>query len=177
VFASLLWVRPLATLAVFGAPLIVIRTLMMMGNWGQHAFIAPDRPANQYTASITCINSRYNRRCFNDGYHIGHHLHERAHWSEYPREFEQNIARYASHDSVIFEGLDFVAVWWLLMTGGWSRLARAFVQLPGAPLRSQTQIIALLKERVCRFPDRPVLKGTLRPRSASAQELRECIRM
>jgi fatty acid desaturase len=150
-FAGLLWVRPLAALAVFALPLLVIRTLMMMGNWGQHAFIAPDQPANPYTASITCINSRYNRRCFNDGYHIGHHLHERAHWTEYPEEFERNLALYAKHDAIVFEGLDFFMVWLLLMTGRWSRLARAFMQLPGAPVRSQEQIITFLKQRVQAF--------------------------
>jgi fatty acid desaturase len=146
--AVLLWVRPLAALVVFAAPVLLMRTLMMMGNWGQHAFIASDRPSNPYNASITCINSRYNRRCFNDGYHIGHHLQARAHWTEYPVEFEANLASYAANDAIVFENLDFFMVWLLLMTGRWSRLADAFVQLPGAPMRSRAEIIGFLKERV-----------------------------
>ena len=147
-FACLLATRPWPTLVVFWAPLILIRCLMMAGNWAQHAFIASDRPDNPYTASITCINTRYNRRCFNDGYHIGHHLQARAHWTEYPAELENNLARYGANDAIVFEGLDFFIVWLLLMTGSWQRLARAFVQLPGAPVRSHAQVVALLKDRV-----------------------------
>jgi fatty acid desaturase len=153
VFALLCCFWPVPTLVVFGVPLVLIRTLMMMGNWGQHAFIASDGPANPYTSSITCINSRYNRRCFNDGYHIGHHLQARAHWTEYPVEFENNLELYAKNDAIVFEGLDFFMVWLLLMTGRWSMLARAFVQLPGAPVRNEREIIAFLKERMEPFPE------------------------
>lgn len=146
--ALLLYVRPDATLVVLVIPLVLIRTLMMIGNWAQHAFIAADRPDNPYVASITCINSRYNGRCFNDGYHIGHHLHARAHWTEYPAEFERSIEEYGRQDAIVFEGLDFFQVWILLMTKRWSRLARAFVQLPGANPRCEAEIIQLLQERV-----------------------------
>jgi len=150
--ALLLYLQPAATFVVLVIPLLLVRTLMMMGNWAQHAFIAADRPDNPYAASITCINSRYNRRCFNDGYHIGHHLHAHAHWTEYPGEFEQNLEEYGRQDAIVFEGLDFFQVWLLLMFGSWSRLARAFVQLPGARPRSQAEIIQLLQERVRALP-------------------------
>lgn len=147
--ASLLMcLRPAATFVVLLIPLLGIRTLMMMGNWAQHAFIAPDRPDSPYNASITCINSRYNRRCFNDGYHIGHHLHPRAHWTEYPSELERNLDEYGRQDAIVFEGLDFFQVWLLLMTGRWSRLARAFVQLPGARARDEAAVIRFLQHRV-----------------------------
>ncbi len=148
VAALALYFRPAAALVVLLIPLFVIRTLMMMGNWGQHAFIAQGGAANPYLASITCINSRYNRRCFNDGYHIGHHLQARAHWTEYPVHFEDNLAEYAKQDAIVFEGIDFFAVWLMLMTGSWSTLARRFVQLPGAPVRDQAEIVAFLKSRV-----------------------------
>jgi fatty acid desaturase len=151
-FALLMWLNPIATLVVFGFPLIVIRTLMMMGNWGQHAFVVSDRAESPYAAAITCINSRYNRRCFNDGYHIGHHLQARAHWTEYPVEFETNIARYVENDAIVFEKIDFFMVWLYLMTGSWRSLARAYVQLPGAPVRSEAEIIALLKARMQPLP-------------------------
>jgi fatty acid desaturase len=151
-FVLLLYLRPDATLVVLVVPLLLIRTLMMIGNWGQHAFIDLDRPENPYAASVTCINSRYNRRCFNDGYHIGHHLHARAHWTEYPAELELNLQECGRQDAIVFEGLDFFQVWLLLMTGRWSRLARAFVQLPGARPRDQAEIIRLLQERVRAVP-------------------------
>jgi fatty acid desaturase len=154
-FGLLLWLNPTATWVVFGVPIVAMRTLMMIGNWGQHAFIAADRPESPYAASITCINSRYNRRCFNDGYHIGHHLLPRAHWTEYPVEFESNLPRYVANGAIVFENIDFFVVWVFLMTGSWRRLARAFVQLPGAPVLNEEQIIGLLKERVRPLEFRP----------------------
>jgi len=148
VMVGLMLVRPGPAVVVFLVPLLLIRTLMMMGNWGQHAFISAAQPESPYLSSITCINSRYNRRCFNDGYHIGHHLQARAHWTELPVEFEKNQTEYGRQDAIVFEGVDFFMVWLLLMTGQWSRLARAFVKLPGAPERTEAEIIALLKQRV-----------------------------
>lgn len=148
VLALLLSLRPLAALLVLLLPLLVARTLMMMGNWAQHAFVAPDRADDRYVSSITCINTRYNRRCFNDGYHTGHHLRAHAHWTELPGELERNLTEYGRHDAIVFEGLDFFEVFCLLMAGRWSRLAAAFVQLPEALARNQEQVVALLKERV-----------------------------
>jgi fatty acid desaturase len=172
VFALLLWFNSTATLVVFGVPILAIRILMMIGNWAQHAFIDPDRPESPYTASITCINSRYNRRCFNDGYHIGHHLLPRAHWTEYPAEFENNIARYAANGAIVFENIDYFLIWVALMTGSWKWLARAYVQLPGAPVLSQEQIIELLKARVRPVPVKlhapPVRAGSPAGRSTDS---------
>lgn len=144
--------RPGAVVVVLLIPFLAIRTLMMVGNWGQHAFVCAKDPGNPYRSSITCINSRYNRRCFNDGYHIGHHLNARAHFTEYPAEFAQNLDRYGQNDSIVFQGVDFFEVWLLLMLGRWSRLADAFVPLPGAPTRTRDEVVAFLKARV-----RPVL--------------------
>jgi fatty acid desaturase len=159
--AVLAYFAPGPTAVVFLIPLVLIRTLMMMGNWGQHAFVDLASPENPYRSSITCINSRYNRRAFNDGYHIGHHLQARAHWTEYPVEFESNIAEYARNDAIVFEGLDFFMVWLLLMTGRWSTLARAFVQLPGAPVRSEPEIIDFMKGRMHPFREGVPQPGTL----------------
>jgi fatty acid desaturase len=148
VVAVLTYFNAGATAVVFVIPLVLIRTLMMMGNWGQHAFVDQAQPENPYLSSITCINSRYNRRAFNDGYHIGHHLKANAHWTEYPVEFEANLAEYARQDAIVFEGLDFFLVWLLLMTGRWNMLARAFVRLPGAPARTDAEVIELLQSRM-----------------------------
>jgi fatty acid desaturase len=147
--------RPGPTVVVFVVPLLLIRTLMMMGNWGQHAFVDQTQPENPYRSSITCINSRYNRRCFNDGYHIGHHLLAKAHWTEYPVEFEKNLEEYGRQDAIVFEGFDFFIVWLLLMTKRWSMLARAFVQLPGAPVRTEEEIVVMLKARMRPIPSAP----------------------
>jgi hypothetical protein len=77
------------------------------------------------------------------------------HWTEYPAQFESNLEAYGKRDAIVFEGVDFFMVWLLLMTGRWKRLARAFVQLPGAPLRDEEAVIAFLKERVQPFEPSP----------------------
>jgi len=146
--APLAWLRPLPTLVVFVFPVVFVRMLMMMGNWGQHAFVDASEPESAYKNSITCINTRYNRRCFNDGYHIYHHVRARCHWTEYPGEFSSNIEEYGRQDAIVFDGIDFFQVWLLLMLGRWDRLAKAFVGLPGAPERNHEDVLGFLKSRV-----------------------------
>jgi hypothetical protein len=150
-----LWFLPAPTLVVFTIPLLLIRTLMMMGNWTQHAFVCQERPEDPYRASITSINTRYNRRCFNDGYHILHHVNPRCHWTEHPVEFEKALPEYAARDAIVFDGVDYFQIWLCLMFGRWGMLADRFVRLEGAPERTREDVIALLKSRVLPFP-RPV---------------------
>ncbi len=135
-----------ATLMVFIVPFVTVRFLMMAGNWGQHAFIDPARPGNAYVNSLTCINSRYNQRCFNDGYHIGHHVKANRHWSEMPSDFEKNLATYASEGAIVFEGIDFFIVWLMLMLRRYDWLAARYVNLDERE-RGTDEIIALLRSR------------------------------
>ena len=156
VLLALAIVNPGATFVVFLGPLIFIRTLMMMGNWTQHAFIGESDVTEPYLASITCINTRYNRRCFNDGYHILHHVKPRCHWSEHPTEFLRALPEYGKRDAIVFVGLDYFEIWLRLMLGRWDKLADHFVQLPGAPARNKAEIIAFLQSRV-----RPIVRADL----------------
>ena len=150
--ALLAFVKPLPTLVVFVVPLVAIRTAMMMGNWAQHSFIVAASPENPYHSSITCINTRYNRRCFNDGYHILHHVKPACHWSEHPAEFEGALRDYARYDALVFDGIDYFEIWGCLMLRRWSKLASHVVRLEGAPARTPEQVIALLKQRVQAVP-------------------------
>jgi fatty acid desaturase len=131
----------------FLAPYVICRFMMMAGNWGQHAFLNGERENNGISNSITCINSTYNRRCFNDGYHIGHHLKATRHWTELPADFIANREQYAEKGAVVFEGIDFFVVSLLLWTGRWGILARRYVRLDGKE-RSDEDVIAMLKARV-----------------------------
>ncbi len=140
-----------ASASVFLIPLVIVRLLMMAGNWGQHAFVDASDPGNPYKNSITCINSRYNRRAFNDGYHIHHHVKARTHWTELPTEFRDNIETYGREDAIVFEGVDFFMVWVFLMLGMWETLAKRFVRLPGAPARTDAEAIEFMKSRVKRI--------------------------
>lgn len=45
-----------ATLVVFLLPLLVLRLGLMLGNWGQHAFVDHDEPDSDYRSSITLID-------------------------------------------------------------------------------------------------------------------------
>ena len=105
---------------------------MMAGNWGQHAFIDANDPANNYRNSITLINTIYNRRCFNDGYHIGHHLRPHMHWTEMPNDFLRNKDKYAENKAIVFEGMDFQMVWFWLMLKRYDVLADRFVNINNA---------------------------------------------
>ena len=135
-----------ATFTVSVMPFLLCRFGMMSGNWAQHAFIDPAHPENPYTNSITCINTAYNRRCYNDGYHIGHHIRATRHWTEMPVEFSREQAEYARHDAVVFQGIDYFGVWVCLMLHRYDWLARRYVQLGETP-RSEAEIIELLKSR------------------------------
>ncbi len=156
-----------ATLTVFIIPFVAIRVLMMAGNWGQHAFVDPDEPDNDYKSSITCINGRYNRRCFNDGYHISHHLVANRHWTDHPEELEANLEKYRENDAIIFEGIDFFLVWLLLMLKRYDTLADHFVELREEP-RPKEEIIALFKRRLAKFSPEQLAAYSKRAQRAEA---------
>lgn len=133
-------------LMAFLVPYVACRFMMMVGNWGQHAFINTHHKNNGIANAITCINSGYNKRCFNDGYHIGHHLRANRHWTEMPADFLANKEKYAKEGALVFEGLDFFLVSVLLFAGQWKTLAKKFVRLD-KPMTDE-EVIAMLKERV-----------------------------
>jgi Fatty acid desaturase len=130
----------------FLMPCVLCRFMMMAGNWGQHAFINTAHPNNGLSNSISCINSSYNKRCFNDGYHIGHHVRAKRHWSELPGDFLANRETYARHGAIVFEKLDFFMVSLCLWLGLWNVLAKHFVRLDGP--KSDAEVVAMLKSRV-----------------------------
>ncbi|MFO0749509.1 MAG: fatty acid desaturase [Myxococcota bacterium] len=136
-----------ATLIVFIVPFVLVRFLMMAGNWVQHAFIDASAPESPYKNSLTCINTRYNRRCFNDGYHIGHHIKATRHWTELPGEFRDNLAAYRDEGAIVFDGVDFFQIWVLLMFKRHKSLASRFVDLRDER-RSESEILALLHQRL-----------------------------
>jgi fatty acid desaturase len=141
-----------ATLVCFVIPYFTVRFAMMAGNWGQHAFLDPTRPGDSYVNSITCINAAYNARCFNDGYHIGHHVKQNRHWTELPQDFLDNLERYRKEGCVVFHGVDFFMVSVLLWTKQYRFLAKRFVRMPG-DTRTDDEIVDFLKSRTRAIPD------------------------
>lgn len=139
-----------ASMVVFVLPMIIVRFSMMMGNWAQHAFIDPQMPDNNYKNSITCINSVYNRRCYNDGYHIGHHLRPNLHWTEMPIDFQNNLDKYVANNAIVFERIDYFQIWLYLMLKKYDWLAKNYVNI-GETFQTDTEVIALMKERTRKF--------------------------
>lgn len=151
VVGTLLWVSPGATMATFVVPTLLLRVLMMSGNWAQHAFVDVDDPNNAWRNSTCLIDVKYNHKAYNDGYHIVHHLKPALHWTEMAAWFESHIEEFGAQDAIVFQGLgDNQKVWLCLMTGDYDKLARHLVDLPGAPARTHEEKIAFLKDRVRR---------------------------
>jgi hypothetical protein len=147
VVAALAWWRFYPTLSVFIIPFCFTRITMMAGNWAQHAFIDLSTPESPYRNSITCVNAAYNRKCFNDGYHIGHHVRPTMHWTDMPGDFLENVERYRTERAIVFRSLDYFSIWALLMSRQYRLLSRFYVELDTARPKSQPEIVALLRAR------------------------------
>lgn len=145
--ALLFWLNWKATLVVFVFRFFMTRFGLMAGNWTQHAFIDPADPANPYKNSISLIDTSYNRLCFNDGFHIGHHVKPNRHWSEMADDFVANKDRYAAEGAIVFRGLDYFQIWALLMMKRHAKLAEHLVVWPGQDPSIEARV-ALIKSRL-----------------------------
>jgi hypothetical protein len=139
-----------ATLWVFILPFLLYRLIAMMGNWAQHAFIDPVDPGNPYKNSVTCINTRYNHKCWNDGYHISHHERQNMHWTEHPAYFLKTLDRYVVNEAVVFDNIHFLHIFIWLMRKRYDLLARHFVNI-GNRFATEDEVIAFLKTRTKKF--------------------------
>ena len=139
-----------ATFMVFILPFLISRFIMMLGNWTQHAFIDPQDPANLYKSSITTINVKYNHKCWNDGYHISHHIKPTLHWTEHPNHFRDNLDEYVQNRALIFDGVDYLAIFVLLMRRRYDLLARHVVNI-GDSYATDAEVIDMLKLRTMRL--------------------------
>jgi fatty acid desaturase len=135
-----------ATLIVFIIPYFLYRIIAFMGNWAQHAFVVAEDPGNPYLNSVTCVNTPYNHKCWNDGYHISHHIHPAMHWTEHPDYFRKTINDYAKNDAVVFDGIHFLHVFIYLMRKRYDLLAKHFVNV-GNRYRTDEEVMAMLRSR------------------------------
>ncbi len=141
-----LWLNWAAALVVFVIPLVMMRWLMMAGNWSQHAFVDIDNPDCGMRNSTCLTNTNYNRKCYNDGYHIVHHMKPAMHWSEMPAYHEANLEHFSENDCLVFDGIaDNQHIWFLLMFHRYETLADHMVDLRP---RTHEEKIAYLKRRV-----------------------------
>jgi len=112
---------------VLVVPTFVNSALLMYGNWCQHIFVDPARPRSNYALAYNVINHPCNQRSFNDGYHIEHHVNSRRHWSELPWAYGLSLHKYKEEKAVVFEGLDFFQVGYLVFAQRYDVLQRHFV--------------------------------------------------
>lgn len=135
-----------ATLWVFIIPFFLFRLVAMLGNWAQHAFIDKADPGNDYKNSITCINTPYNHKCWNDGYHISHHEKQAMHWTEHPVYFQKTLQKYVANQAIVFDGIHFLHVFFWLMRKRYDLLAKNYVNIDGR-FSSDEEVAAFLKTR------------------------------
>tara|TARA_B110000037_G_C17128422_1_gene509708 strand:+ start:4250 stop:5344 length:1095 start_codon:yes stop_codon:yes gene_type:complete len=139
-----------AVLLLMFMPMMIIRFAMMAGNWGQHAFVDKRTPGSSFRNTISCINTPYNHLCFNDGHHIGHHLHPNQHWTDMPDNFVEEIPLMAEKKCIVFQKLDFSMVWFWLMLKRYDVLEANFVNLENK-FSSSEDVITFLKSRLEKF--------------------------
>jgi fatty acid desaturase len=135
-----------ATLMIFIIPFVIGRLIMMLGNWTQHAFADPNDPDNMYRNCYTCINTPYNTKCWNDGYHLMHHLKPGLHYTEMPKEFLRQQNKLAEEKSLVFEGIHYLHLFAWLMTKRYDKMAAHLVNINHC-FASKEEVIATLRQR------------------------------
>jgi fatty acid desaturase len=148
--AATLW-NPPAGLTVFVVPLMVTRVLLMTGNWAQHAFLDPEDSDNDYRTVITFVNSVYNQRGFNDGYHLTHHLKPNLHYLDMPGDFLSRREEMIRMNSLVFRKIDYFEIFLMLMAKRHRKLASYYVELDPANPKSEDEVVALIQRRLRRF--------------------------
>jgi fatty acid desaturase len=135
-----------ATLLVFIIPFFFARFVMMLGNWTQHAFVDANDPENLFTSAVNCINTPYNKMCWNDGYHIIHHLRPGLHYTEMPVEFLKQKDLFAQNKAIVFDGIHYLHIFIFLMTKRYDKLADNLVNINNM-YTSREEAIQLMRER------------------------------
>src|SRR6476620_2884707 len=138
-----------ATLMVLVIPFIFARFVMMLGNWTQHAFVDPVDPDNDFASNIICLNTSYNHKCWNDGYHAVHHIRPGAHYTELPVIFKQMLPSFKENRTFIFEKIHYLHIFTYLMFKQYDKLASYVVNVES--FSDKDDAIALLKRRTKKF--------------------------
>jgi fatty acid desaturase len=136
-----------ATLFIFIIPFVFARVVMMLGNWTQHAFVDLE---NMEDNTINCINTAYNKTCWNDGYHAVHHVRPALHYTEIPGEFLKNKDVFAKQKTLTFDGIHYLHIFIWLMTRRYDKLAKHVVNVNNM-FSSEEEAIALMKERTRKY--------------------------
>ncbi|KFG77884.1 acylamide-delta3(E)-desaturase [Metarhizium anisopliae] len=149
--------NPKATFTVFLLPLLLLRSGLMLGNWGQHAFVDHDEPNSDYRSSITLIDVPSNRYCFNDGYHTSHHLNPRRHWREHPVSFMKSKELYAVQKALVFHNIDYLMITVRLLMKDYRTLARCMIPIGEEQMSMSIEDrMALLRSHTQMFTEKEI---------------------
>ena len=164
------------TLFVFLIPLLQMRIAMMVGNWGQHAFVDEVEPDSDFRSSITLIDVpvRYsflpshlnhpsnafldqsNRFCFNDGWHTSHHLNPLRHWRDHPLAFLKAKKQYQDGRALIFHNIDYLELTYRLMRKDYDHIARCLVPIGEQKDMNQEERVDMLMSKTRRFNEEDI---------------------
>lgn len=136
-----------ATLFIFIIPFVFARVVMMLGNWAQHAFVNLEDLEDN---TINCINTKYNKTCWNDGYHYIHHVRPALHYTDIPGEFLKVKDKIAEQKVLVFDGIHYLHIFLWLMTRRYDKLAKNLVNVNNM-FSSEEEAIALMKARTKKY--------------------------
>ncbi|KAJ5784804.1 uncharacterized protein N7503_010016 [Penicillium pulvis] len=154
------YVNARATLFVYILPLTVMRIGLMVGNWGQHAFVDPADPDSDYLSSITLIDVPSNRFSFNDGYHTSHHLNPRRHWRDHPAAFIKQKDRYAEERALVFRNVDYIFITVNLLRKNYIHLAKCLIPIGDQVNMTLEERAEMLRTRTRRFRHADIKKSS-----------------
>ena len=146
------------TIFVLIIPLLMTRIGLMIGNWGQHAFVDEEYPDSDFRSSITLIDVASNRYCYNDGYHTSHHLNPRRHWRDHPASFLQQKYTFAKEGALVFRNIDYLMITFRLMVKDYTHLAKCLVPIGSQIDMSIPELAALLETKTRRFTEPEIEK-------------------
>ncbi|KAH8158973.1 hypothetical protein CIB48_g9268 [Xylaria polymorpha] len=144
------------TLFTLFIPLLIMRLGLMVGNWGQHAFLDADEPDSDYRSSITLIDVPSNRYCYNDGYHTSHHLNPLRHWRDHPVHFLESKEIYSREHALVFHNIDYLMITVRLIMRDYEHLARCLVPIGDQIDMTMEQRVALLKRHTRKFSEEEI---------------------
>ncbi|KAF7509819.1 hypothetical protein GJ744_007330 [Endocarpon pusillum] len=143
-----------ASAFVLLVPFSLIRLGLMIGNFGQHAFVDEVDPDSDYRSSITIIDVPSNRFCFNDGYHTAHHINSLRHWRDQPLSFIKSQDAYVRGRALVFRNIDYLEITYRLMRKDYEHLARCLVPISHEQKSmSQEEREGMLRRKTRRFSE------------------------
>ncbi|KAF2746391.1 fatty acid desaturase [Sporormia fimetaria CBS 119925] len=149
-------VKAPATTCVYLVPLMIMRLALMVGNWGQHAFVDESQPDSDFRSSITLIDTASNRYCYNDGYHTSHHLNPLRHWREHPVAFLSQKEKYADEQALVFYNIDYLMITFSVLTKNYTHLAKCLVPMGAQMSMSLEERAEMLRSKTRRFSEKEI---------------------